>query len=82
MIFEYFDSAGARFIPCRYNGEHYRTVEPRWLSKESGRFSEANSDDVLFDHLRRGFHVWMVSDDRKTMKLVPPEEVVMRFEPA
>jgi hypothetical protein len=82
MIFEYFDSEGVRFLPLKYNGQHYRTVEPRWLVKESGRFSEANSDDVLFDHLRRGFHVWMVSHDRKTTKLVAPEHVIMRFEPA
>jgi len=81
LIFEHFDSNGVRYTPRKYNAESYHTVEPRWIIKDSKRFSEANSDDVLFDHLRRGFHVWMSTDDGKTLKLVPPADLVMRFEP-
>jgi hypothetical protein len=79
MLFEHVDSAGVRYVPREFSSRSYRTVQPSWFRRESNRYNEANSADVLFDRLRRGFHVWMVTVDGRQTKLVSPAEVVVRF---
>jgi hypothetical protein len=79
LKFEHVDATGARYFPQEFPGGAFHTVEPGWLQKQPTRFSEANSDDVLLDHLKRGFHVWMAPIGGGPAKLVAPTEIAVRF---
>jgi hypothetical protein len=77
MKFEHLDDVGERYRPHKF-GNGYRTVDPRWVATGTDKFSEANSDHVLLDHLRRGFHLWMLSDAGER-KLVRPSAITINF---
>ena len=78
MTFEHTGQTGELFRPSTFGNGGYRTVDPQWLSKAIDRFSEANSEDVLLDHLRRGFHLWMTNNAGQN-KLVPPSAIIAKF---
>jgi hypothetical protein len=77
MNFNHTDQVGNLYHPQKFGGG-YHTVDPQWLSTGTDRFSEANSEDVLLDHLRRGFHLWMISATGHK-KLVPPSGIIAKF---
>ena len=63
---------GGTLVPHRYSDGMYRTVDP------AAGAAEANSDDVLFDHLRRGYRVWISREDQKPV-LVDPRMIMVQF---
>jgi hypothetical protein len=77
MTFEHTDQAGQLYRPTKF-GDAYRTVDPQRVSKAMDSYSEANSEDVLLDHLRRGFYLWMTSAVGDA-KLVPPSAIIAKF---
>ena len=79
--FEHFDSTGLLFVPMRFVDGGFRVVDPSWLNtSQAQRFSEANSEDVLLDFIKRGFHVWMQAQKSPAQtKLVGPSEVSIRI---
>ena len=81
LIFSHTDETGRVYNPQRFGERTVHVVDPGWIrSGQTQRFSEANSEDVLFDFLNRGFHLWVVSaSDANDRKLVPPTAVTIRF---